>query len=492
MFAFALWDSKNEILFCARDRFGKKPFYYYFTDNEFIFCSEIKPILNFPSVKKEYNEKALIEYILYSLQDHSQETFFKYIFQLEQGSYALINRKEGKIEKKASKYYDIVQQNNYQENSPNEFLSLLRESVRIRLRSDVPLGILLSGGLDSAAITQVVNDLAVNRNDIKLFTAASHEKDIDESYYASIIAKIFGFEHQIVYPDGTQLLKDLSKITLFHEKPIAGTSIFSHYNIMKEIQRFNVKVILQGQGSDELLAGYDNFYNPYLAQSIREFKLLNYLIQLKRCANKSDLSVKKLFFSSLNKAIYKPFTIKRKFNSRLINSSLNEKLKDYKMYKLEKFSDNVFTNDLYNYMKVNNLPYILHYEDRNSMMFSIESRTPFLDYRLVDYCFNLPAQYKIKKGERKVILKQAMRSKLPDSIIDRQKRGFPTPTRKWLVEDSRAGILEIFNSDKFKSNPFFDQKNVMHIYEKYCYGDKKYEQDIWKVLAIYTWYELFF
>ena len=102
MFAFALWDSKNEILFCARDRFGKKPFYYYFTDNEFIFCSEIKPILNFPSVKQEYNEKALIEYILYSLQDHSQETFFKYIFQLEQGSYALINRKEGKIEKKAS------------------------------------------------------------------------------------------------------------------------------------------------------------------------------------------------------------------------------------------------------------------------------------------------------------------------------------------------------------------------------------------------------
>jgi asparagine synthase (glutamine-hydrolysing) len=143
-------------------------------------------------------------------------------------------------------------------------------------------------------------------------------------------------------------------------------------------------------------------------------------------------------------------------------------------------------------MKVNNLPYILQYEDRNSMMFSIESRTPFLDYRLVDYCFNLPVHYKINNGERKVILKMAMRNKLPDTIIDRQKRGFPTPTRKWLVEDSKEGILEIFNSAKFKNNPFFDKKNVIDTFEKYCNGDKTHEQDIWKVLAIYTWYELFF
>ena len=492
MFAFALWDSEKEILFCARDRFGKKPFYYYISDKEFIFCSEIKPILNFPPVEKEYNEKALIEYMLYSLQDHSHETFFKNIFQLEQGTYAIISKTEGDIEMKVDKYYDITLHKNELENSPGEFYRLFSDSVRIRLRSDVPLGILLSGGLDSSAIAQVVNDLSENRNEIKLFTAGSNEKDIDESPYAGIVAKEFGFEHQIVYPNGTQLLKDLSAITLNHEKPIAGTSIFSHYNIMKEIQKFNVKVVIQGQGSDELLAGYDNFYNPFLAQYLREFKFFTYFRKLKQCADKSDHSVIKLFLTSLNKAINKPFSIKRKFSSTILKSKFRKKLENYKGFNLARFSDNVFTNELYNYMKVVNLPYILQYEDRNSMAFSIESRTPFLDYRLVDYCFNLPGKFKINNGERKVILKQAMRNKLPDAIIDRQKRGFPTPIRKWLVEDSKEGILEIFNSDKFKNNPFFDQKNVINTYENYCNGEMKYEQDIWKVLAVNIWYDTFF
>lgn len=492
MFAFALWDSKNETLFCARDRFGKKPFYYYQTENEFIFCSEIKPVLNFPSVKKAYNEKAITEYILYSLQDHSRDTFFKNIYQLEQGSYALVKKRKGRIEKNSHKYYDINIGTINHENSPEEFLRLFRDSVRLRLRSDVPVGILLSGGLDSAAVTQAVFDLSENKREIKLFTAASHEIDVDESPYATIVAKKFGFDHQIIYPDGTQLLEDLKEITLLHEKPVAGTSIFSHYNIIKAINKYNVRVIIHGQGSDELLGGYDNFYNPYLSQFIREFKFCTYLKELKQCSGKSDLSVSRLFLSSMNKALFKPFTIRRNFDSSLLKSSFRKCLVDFKQYKLARISDNVFTNELYNYMKVNNLPYILQYEDRNSMAFSIESRTPFLDYRLVDYCFNLPAHFKINNGDRKVILKQAMRNRLPDSIIDRQKRGFPTPTRKWLVQDSKNGIIETFKSSSFKDNPFFNHESVINIFEMYCKGDLKYEQDIWKVLAIHTWYKLFF
>lgn len=492
MFSFALWDSKNEILFCARDRFGKKPFYYHMTGDEFLFCSEIKPILGFPSVKCEYNEMVITEYLLFSLQDHSTDTFFRDIYQLKPGTYALVKKNKEKIEIKYNQYYDIIHGTKNQENSTEEFLRLFMDSVKLRLRSDVPIGILLSGGLDSAAVTQAVSELYNNKKGITLFTAASHEIDFDESPYANLVAKKYGFDHQIIYPDGTQLLKDLKDITFYHEKPIAGTSIFSHYNIIKAIKKFNVKVILHGQGSDELLAGYDNFYNPYLSQFIRDFKVFPYLRNLKLCSLEGGLPLSKLFLSSFNKAILKPFSIKRKFDSDLFKDSFIEGFIDYTQYDLTKVSDNVFTNELYNYMKVNNLPYILQYEDRNSMVFSIESRTPFLDYRLVDYCFNLPSHFKIDNGIRKVVLKNAMKDKLPEPIIYRQKRGFPTPTRKWLVNDSGAEINEILRSDSFKFNPFFRQVSAIALFNKYCEGDLKYEQDVWKVLSVYIWYKTFF
>jgi asparagine synthase (glutamine-hydrolysing) len=161
------------------------------------------------------------------------------------------------------------------------------------------------------------------------------------------------------------------------------------------------------------------------------------------------------------------------------------------IYEIFHFSNNIFKNELYNYLKYINLPYILQYEDRNSMIFSIESRTPFLDYRLVDFCFNLPDKFKIYKGERKAILKDSMSGKLPEDIIYRKKQGFPTPMRDWIVKDSGREIKLILESEEFRNNPFFDPFRVIEAFKKYSNGDSAYEQDIWKVLAVYTWYKKF-
>jgi len=463
MWAFVIWDRKNNIFFFSRDRVGIKPLFYYFQSGKFVFCSEIKGIRAFVNNHLTLNEKRIYEYLIRGqiYVGETDETIFEEVKQLMPGTNLIM--KDGKIQIK--KFWELKIANNKLSFSENvkKFKSIFRESIKLRLRSDVEVGSCLSGGLDSSSLVSFASTEFDRR--FNTFSAVWPGYRYDESYYVAKLNEKYSCYTNAFTPGLDNILGAFDRVIWHQEIPIAGSSILAQWFVMEKAGNKNVKVLLDGQGADEVLSGYPDYIIPYINEMIFTFKwkeLIRYypslkqsLYPLKRMISiqKHKLFHKEKSFFPIKQGCRQKYLFKTKFPRPHLCNFLPEYLKD----QIEK----------------TNLPNLLHFEDRNSMSSSVESRVPYLDHNLIEFAVNIPTEQKIHGALTKVILREAMKPYLPVEIYNRtDKIGFSTPIEYKLNKDGNKfyeyAIDYILKSELDKldilDKELIDKENIFGIY----------------------------
>lgn len=435
MFAFAIWDSEEQSLFCARDRFGEKPFHYCFHNNQFYFASEMKALWA-ASVPKRKNQRLFTwfeETKSAHLPESINETFYEDIWRLEHGHWMKINM-DGSHH--IQKYYDIDWKKQdctlSFKDACAEFNRLFQLSLTRRFRSDVPVGTSLSGGLDSSSIVCNMKSYAHQQNVTPLtFSARFKDFKKDEGYFIEKVIEKTGFESHVTWPTGNEMVADMESLCYHQEEPFGSASIYAQYRVQKLAKEHHVTVLIDGQGADEILAGYISYYPEYL-QSLFRTKPFFSLMRLKEQYRFIDFhtphhSLKKLAVKSLHY-----YEIRGRMSSGKDSKRLNEQL-------------------YYSTMR-GALQDLLRFADRNSMAHHREVRLPFLFHELVEFCFSLPDEYKLKLGWTKYIMRSAFEVILPEEICWRKEKvGFEPPQNQWMNE---ANLNETWSSSLLK---YFEQ-----------------------------------
>jgi len=479
MWAFAIWDREKKELFCSRDRFGIKPFYYAVKDNNFIFASEIKALRCFPGVGTGPNERQLINFLKWGLSDHTNETMFEGVFQLPAGHYMLIPV-EGNPE--AVRYWhpeksdELVSDHKTDGEDSRELLELLEDSVRIHLRSDVPTGTCLSGGLDSSTIAVLINNFLKEKSPDaplqKTFSAVFDEKKFDESEHIKKVIDFTEIDAHYIKPDPADLWQDLEHLIYSNDEPFMQLTLYSQYCIMRDLSE-HVKVVLDGQGADEIFAGYLAYIYCHISSLVRRGHLLRAALE--------SAGVLRHHSGFLRYATCQYFVRKER---RDLIKGYEEPLVRYRGSLNEALMADLTSA---------NLPYLLHWEDRMSMAFSVEARVPFLDYRIVNFANMLPADKKIRNGVTKFIFRKAIKGVVPESIRCRMdKKGFSTPEEVWMKEGLRENVLEVLGSESFRSRKYWNHETVAEDYNDFLAGRKHYSSEIWRIVCTELWLRLFF
>lgn len=506
MWAFVIYDKKKNILFGSRDRFGVKPFYFINNDNVFAFASEIKALLKLKYYSPDINEDVLFDYLVFGLEEQ-EKSIFKNIYELFPSYSFVFNLND--LYYKDWKYYELKYNDKYErfdEKKAKEYISnvkdLIYKAVRLRLRSDVQVGSCLSGGLDSSSIVCVINDIIKSENLPQVgfkqnaFTAVYEDKTVDESDYAKIVVDHTNTLWHKTWPTDESLLSDLEDLIYYQEIPFGSTSIYAQYKVMQLTKQNNVKVLLDGQGGDELFTGYSDYYLNFYEEMIRENDFKGILNEFKSLNNSPinssyliKLFLKKIIKNSFQDGILSSLYFITQKRIRYFNKNfIRENKKQFKYYK--NILAKSLNEQLYFYMKGVKLKTLLKYEDRNSMRFSIESRTPFSDdINLIEYVFNIPSSYKIHNGWSKYLLRESMKGVLPEKIrLRKSKIGFETPEKKWIKKNKEFFINIINENRKFLEN-YLDFDNLI----KDTLNEKIFEEGFlfWRIINLALWEKIF-
>ncbi|MBN2210720.1 MAG: asparagine synthase (glutamine-hydrolyzing) [Sedimentisphaerales bacterium] len=520
MWAFAIWDTREQILFASRDRVGIKPFYYYLDDNRFVFASEIKAVFAaLPGQQRTINEPYLGRFIHTGLLNDADHTLFQHVRQLVPGHNLEI--KKGHIRR--YRYWDIPQSSfdsadkGYadEKEAVECFRELLTDAIRLRFRADVPVGTCLSGGLDSSSIVALATRALSAR--LSTFTTEYNEKEFSEGRYARAAAETFQTNAHYITPTGDQYIDFIDRFSWYHDEPCPGPGPFSQWHVM-ELASHHVKVVLDGQGADELLGGYPHYYNYYLtsvlarafttgpggttlsryfadkkaiARHMRQPAWRSNLEALAHIANRSIPTPIRDMIRPLRKQAQRIFFGKGPMYDLANKQILDQALPIYQS-RNKKFRDDL--NDiLYWELIRDNIPMLMQYGDRTSMAFSIESRVPFLDYRLLEYVNSLPYNLKIKGSTTKYVMRQAMRELLPPAITDRpDKKGYPTPFALWLKGPIRDYVQDMLNSSAFKTRNIFRPDKVQILFNQHCTDKFDHAWLLWRVVNLERWFRTFF
>lgn len=498
MWAFAIADLKRQKLFCSRDRFGIKPFHYYSNGEQFVFSSEIKQLLCFPFVPKQVNKRTVYEFLAYGAVDNSQETFFVEIYNLLPGHNLTLDLRDRSLTttKYYKPYFEINTQITFAQ-AAREFRHLLTDSVRLRLRSDVEVGSCLSGGLDSSSIVCIVHQLltAQGKNDFqRTFSCHFEAKEANELEYMQEVIRAVGVQAHFTYPTPEELLSDLERLVWHHEEPFGSSSIFAQWSVFKLVHQQGVKVMLDGQGADEQLAGYIGFAPYFFNELQAKQQYLRLAWEVWRHAQVYGKPLLTLVPSPLGDSLRRFFRFQDKNSPSLlvdwIDPDLVEQYQQQSYYlanlQVKPLGDLEHLNNiLYQLTFLNNIQQLVKYEDRNSMAFSVEARVPFLDYRLVEFLFSLPSHFKIGNGYTKRVLRKGMSGLLPETIRWRiGKLGFSTPERTWQSTILRPLIEEAIRDRELRSFIIPDKAMV------YFEGIEKYNIVNfvpWRWLNLYLW-----
>jgi len=494
MWSFALVDLRTRRIFCSRDRMGVKPFYYTYDGKRFCFASEIKAILKRKGFSALPNEQMIADYLFLGILDHTNETLFKGIYQLKPGEYLLIE--ENRLTMKS--YWDIEPVDlglSRDDDYAEQFYELLKDSIRLRLRSDVPIGTCLSGGLDSSSIVCLANRLMLEDDAIhpkrtgkrqKTFSSCFEDRIYDERRYIELVAEQTQVEKNYVFPKAENLENDLEKLVWHQDEPFGSTGIYAQWEVMKLAKKCGITVLLDGQGGDELLGGYLPSFYYLFREAFQRRKWRRLYAELNGFRRYHPIQL----FEILSQGLISRF---RNAIGRKIDWAQESFQKKFHrtIPQPSKFRSG-FDNYLYQCFRSTTLPRLLHYEDRCSMAFSIEARLPFLDFRLVEYVFSLPSDQKIKGGITKVILRNAMRQHLPDEIRNRHdKMGFVTPDDVWFKSVLKEKIRSILNSKSFSDRGYFDIKKVREIFEDCCDGKRSIGPTLWRWVNLELWFRAF-
>ena len=481
MWAFVIYDKETKSVFAARDRFGVKPFYYYVDNRQFIFASEIPAILEVLKEKPIENKQAIFDYLVFNRTDQNETTFYTNILKLKHGHSLTINGNKLTIRQ----WYNLKSNVLIGFENPSEYKKLLSDSVRLRLRSDVPIGVCLSGGLDSSSIVSIL--LKEFDNNVNTFSAI-YSKNFkgDESEFI----KEYDNELKNMYyvePSDVTLFFDLDSFIETHAEPISSTSPYAQYKVM-ELAHQHVKVTLDGQGADEELGGYHYFFGIYYKELLFKLhirKLIKEVIAYKKL-HKSNFALKTFVYFLLPSFLRIIIKVKEKgflndefYKENKLNSSISDTI--YQSKSVKEACINHFEHKL---------EHLLKWEDTNSMRFSIEARTPFLDYRLVERSIALKSELLLKNGQTKYIFRESMKNILPEKIRTRQdKVGFETPEADWFIKDPfKSFIFEMLNSDLFKQRRIIDPVKAKCLYEKHLKKQIDISRDIWKWINLELWF----
>ena len=488
MFGAALYDIKNKKLMVARDHFGIKPIHFIRPEgtNHVVFSSEIKPLINSGLIEKKPNDKTIYRYLRFRIHDEGRETFFAGVERLLPGEVMTITEQGMEIsrystlEETIEKAMNITAAVDYP-----EFRTRLIEAIRMRLVAEVPVGSCLSGGLDSSTVVAVIQRL-LNEHDREaqavgktqnVFSAVFPGSTNDEERYIDdLLKKAPGITSYKVRPTPEQFFAEIDDFVKTQEEPTISTGPYAQYKVMEEVAK-HVTVVLDGQGADEMMAGYLPYYFVYLRQLRREGR---YGALLKEAISSRDVLMKYAVLKFTRRRGVDPSSLlNRSFAStyhgeRFVveNHNLKKRLKE-----------DIFKNSLQS---------LLRYEDRNSMRFSVEGRVPFLDKNLVAYLFGLSDEAIIRSGWNKHVLRESMKDYLPESIYRRRNKiGFTTPEHEWFIR-MKNRIYAYFMSEKFASRPYFNQTAVVSAFREFIEGKNDDTLVFWRLLNLELWLRIFF
>ncbi|RPI13587.1 MAG: asparagine synthase (glutamine-hydrolyzing) [Ignavibacteriae bacterium] len=485
MWALAIWDKKEKTLFCSRDRYGIKPFYYYLDNNRFIFGSEIKQIFS-QGVEKTPDDETIYDYLLFNFIDHNEQTFFKNIRKLPAGYQVIIKNNNVRVSgwyKLNENLIDVTDEKKLYK----DFYDLIYDSVRIRLRSDVEVGSCLSGGLDSSTIVCLMHDILKNegKTDIqKTYTAAYDDPALDERKYVEEVLNQTNSAKYYLFPESSGLLSDFGRMVWHQEEPFTSASIYAQWCVFKKIHESGIKVVLDGQGSDEILLGYFSFFPFYLKRLMyNPFKFASSFLKGVGTTQQGLMKFSQSFVYFNSPSIrYKHVLNEGEnfYNEDFVNN-YNRKA----VFEQNIGAKNLSANRMANLWNIS-LPSLLRYEDKNSMAFSVEARLPFLDHRLVEFIFSIPYDYLIRNGWTKFVLRESMKNEIPEDIrLRKGKLAFSVPQKKWLKEIS-SFIEDTFNDD-FKSGKYINKNTALKLFNGGNYNDKLF----FRAFTLEKWMKVF-
>lgn len=512
MFAFAIWDQRRRELFIARDRLGVKPLYYVHTaDGSLYFASEIKALLEARAVKAEINYRAMPDY----LANHGtsgDETLFAGVKRLLPGHTLTWRDGELRIEEYWDLHYAAVpddeqgQRYKSDDDYVAEWADLFRTSVRLRLMADVPLGMFLSGGIDSSAIAAAMSGMV--DEPIKTFSVAFQEREANELAYARLVAKSLGTDHHEVVVSPEDFFEALPRMVWHEDEPLAHPSSVALYFVSKLAAR-HVKVVLTGEGSDELLGGYERYYKTGLQLAVgphyrrwtpalmrraisRRIEGLPVDSRVRHKLTRTFLclepNIESLYFNN-----FAVFTSAMQLE--LLAPETKERAGTLDPYAgLRRYFEATDTDSLLNRMLYADvktyLQELLMKQDQMSMAASIESRVPFLDHKLVEFTSRLPVRLKLRGWTTKYILRRAMKGVLPEQILTRSKMGFPVPVGKWFRGEFRYIVDEYVLGDRAASRGIFDQNFVRSLVARHQAGQNHTER-LWALVNFEMWQRQF-
>jgi asparagine synthase (glutamine-hydrolysing) len=442
MWSFAIYDRATKRLFCSRDRFGKKPFYYIRDRNWFAFGSEIRQLLPLLP-KRRANEQALLKFIMGVQSEGLEQSFFEGVHKLPGGHNLTLDLRNGKLQ--IERYYEIKIDHSLavidDREAVDRFSSALIDAVHVRMRADVPVGTCLSGGLDSSSVATLAATIyqKETQQSFTAITACSEQSDNDESEFASQVVKHNQMLWHKVRPSYTDFVDALPAVVEAQEEPFPSASIAMQYFVMRSAREHAIPVLLDGQGGDEILLGYERYFAAhYLSVASSHGVRSMFAAMRSSSANNTSLSAKR----ALGYFAYFTSAKLRWYNYRSRHPYIRrfpEMFDEVRLYAEA-------GRDIHALQKLEiertNLPALLRYEDKNAMRHSIETRLPFLDYRLVELALSLPGSAKISEGWTKHVLRKAMEGKMPDQIVwRRNKLGFEAPERLWFPR-LRDSMLE--------------------------------------------------
>ena len=507
MFAFALYDQARDRLMAARDHFGIKPYYYAMNKDEFIFASEIKAIV---AIRPEYrvpDTQALYDYITFQFCLHDK-TFFRGIKKLLPGHYLLLESVSTAPSLHIRQYWDLdfsLDTYHTEDYFVDRLMTLLQDSIRLQLRSDVPLGCHLSGGIDSSTVTCLAASLL--NSQIKTFTGAfDYGPDYDESEYAREVSAFAGTEYHEIRPTAADFAASISDIIYQMDEPAAGPGVFPQYFLSK-LARQHVKVVLGGSGGDEMFGGYARYLVAYLEQCIKGAILESqeegkFVVTLDSIIPNLPMlqdyvpMLKSFWLSGLFEDMdrrYFHLINRGPSNEQLYSGDLLSVGRDYDVFaSFQAIFNGPFTKSYINKMSYFDiktlLPALLHVEDRTSMSFGLESRVPLLDRRIAELIASIPPTTRWKGSKSKHIFKRAVENLIPEKVVARKdKKGFPVPLSEWLADDLKDFVRDVLFSSNAKQRGIYN----VHDLESFIASEQKFGRETWGLLCMELWFQRF-